>query len=542
MRFELDDLPDDISVMHEMFRELLGKYDQNRAELAKVKARLAELLRSHYGRSSEKLDESQLKLWLEERAQPSELSTDAPAIQQPEPSPRKNSTTKPASGHGRSRLPDELPRDIECPQLEAERLVCACGRCLQKIGEDVSEQLDYKPAMFRVRRRVIEKFACPTCRNAIVTAPVPAMPIEKGLATAGLLAYVAVSKFADHLPLTRLSQIFARHGVRVASSTMGGWIAAVASLLEPIVLAMLSLVLGGHRINIDDTPIPVLDRTRKKTREAHLWVLVGADERPYTIYQYCPDKQFGPIWKLLAHFEGYLQADAAPGYDRIFISGKVIEVGCRAHSRRRFYEALDQGDANALMAIVLIQKLYQVEKSAKDLPHDERRQLRQEQAVPVLEQLNKWVDEQTGRTLPESTLGKALSYSRNHRTALDRYVDDGALEIDNNAAERALRRVAVGRANWTFAGSDEGGRWAAILYSLVATCQRHGVEPWSYMADVLERVSTHPASRIEELFPDRWNQARQQVEQAAQSPPPDMSAQLVEPEAAPESPVPTEAK
>jgi transposase len=528
VRIDPDNLPTDIPLLHQIIRDLLEEYRRRGTELTKVKDRLSHLLRRVYSKSSERLDEEQLKLFVDELTrqpddeaapvdtQPAAQHPEPPAGTEPPPAPKK-----PRKGHGRNGLPPALPRDTTVSDPPAEQLVCSCGRCLEKIGEETSEQLDYRPAMFRVRRRVRSNWACSRCRSAVVTAPTPVMPIEKGLATAALIAYVIVSKFADHLPLNRLRLIFERHGVPVAPSTMGGWVEAAALLLEPIVLAMRSCALSGRKLHVDATPVPVLDKTRNQTREAQLWVLVGDEQNPFTVFVYCPDKQFGPIAKLLAGFRGFLQADAAPGYDRLFASGAILEVGCRAHARRKIYETLPAGGLAALVPLSYIRQLYDIEKEARNLGLDfeARAKLRQEKAVPILAGLNAWIDEETGRTLPESALGKALAYSVNHRAALDRYVEHGFLEIDNNPAERQLRRIAVGRANWTFAGSDRGGRAAATLYSLVATCQRHGVEPWAYLADVLERVSTHPASRVEELFPQNWAEARRHDVEVAHSPP-----------------------
>lgn len=517
VRIDLDNLPADIPLLHQIIRELLEEFRRRGTELTKVKERLRQLLKRVYSKSSERLDERQLRLFVEklvgddeDKVQTAE-GAEPPA---PEPPSSKGASgqedQKPKEGHGRRKLPDSLPRDTVTLDPDKSELVCSCGRDLEKIGEDVSEQLDYQPAMFRVKRRVRSKWGCRRCREGVVTAPVPAMPIEKGLATAGLISNVIVSKFADHLPLNRQSRIFGRHGVALSPSTLGGWVQTGAGLLVPIAAAMQARILTGRQAYLDGTPVPVLDKSRNHTREAHVWVVAGDSQNPFVTYVYTPTKGFGPVAELLAGFEGFLQADASPSFDCLYESGKILEVGCRAHARRKIYETLPAGGLSALTALAYIRQLYDVEREAKakNLGEEAILELRQQKSVPILVGFNAWVDEELRRTLPESAFGKALAYGFNHRTALDRYVEHGFLDIDNNFSERQLRRLAVGRANWTFAGSDRAGHDAATLYSLVATCERHGIDPWAYLTDVLELVSTHPANRIEELFPDAWARRR----------------------------------
>lgn len=508
MRYDLGQLPNDPVLLQQMVRDLSDTLEERRRKIEQLQQRVADLLRERYGRSSEKLDGDQLKLALDEVAAalseamaPEEATAAAPVPEPPAAPP-------PKKGHGRNKLPDSLPRDTT-EHLPAEVLLkCECGCTKERIGEETSERLDYKPACFRVLRNVRPKFACPDCSEGVVIAPPPAAVIEKGLATAGLLAYIIVSKYADHLPLARLEAIFERHGIWLSRKTMAGWVDTVASLLEPIVAAMLALVLTSRKLHTDDTPVPVLDRTRDRTREGRLWVFVGDEAHPYIVYGYSPDKKQDYILKLLGGYEGYLQADAAPGYDKLFAKKTIVEVGCWMHARRGFHDALGSDDLRALMAMAFIRLLYAVEDEAQKLDDEGRKALRQEKSKPILAQLKVWLEEERPKVLPQSPIGEAIGYTINQWAALNLYCEHGFLDIDNGISERELRRIGTGRNNWLFAGSDQGGERAAVLYSLVATCKRHNVEPWAYIADVLERISTHPASKIEELFPERWKSLR----------------------------------
>lgn len=507
MRFDLDRLPADPVLLQRIVRDLFEQYEERGRKLQQTQHELARLQRAQYGRSAEKLDPAQLKLILEQLDQPAPepLTQEPPAVQQPS-EPQTAPVKRP--GHGRNQLPDSLPREPREHPVAQEQLTCSCGHARERIGEETSEQLDYRPASFRVIRHVRPKYACRACQEGVVVAPTPVQPIEKGLATAGMLAYVVVSKFADHLPLTRQEQILARHGVHLSRSTLADWTEGVASLLWPLVKAMRTDVLCSRRLHVDDTPVPVLDRTRDRTREGRLWALVGDSNHPYVVFAYSPNKKQDFILSLLGRYEGYLQADAAKGYDALFKRPQILEVGCWAHARRGFYEALPSDEIRALLALATIRQLYDIEGQAKLLDDAGRCTLRQEQAKPAIEKFGGWLTEQLAEVLPKSPMAQAIGYVQRQWTALNRYLEDGTLAIDNNAVERELRRVAVGRGNWLFCGSDRGGESAATLYSLVATCKRHGVEPWAYFADVLERISTHPASRIEELLPDRWKALR----------------------------------
>jgi transposase len=415
-------------------------------------------------------------------------------------------------GHGRQRLPEHLPRERIEHTLPAEEQRCGkCGGTLEKIGEETTEQLDYVPASFVVRQHARVKYACKGCEENVVLAPLPPQPIERGLPGPGLLAHVGVSKYADHLPLYRLEGIFKRHGVELSRSTLCDWVGWEATLLEPIVEAMKREVLASKTIRTDDTPVRVQDPACKGTRQGRLWVYVGDEAHPFTLFDYTPTRaRDGPMaW--LDGYSGYLQADAFSGYDALYAGEDIIEVGCWAHARRKFHDAESSDRERAHVALGFIGQLYVVEREARDLDAEARRQRRQERSRPILERFRVWLDAQAPAVLPKSPMGDAVGYTLSQWTALSRYLDDGDLDIDNNVAERALRPVAIGRKNWLFAGSDAGGHRAAILYSIMATCKRHGVDPFAYLRDVLDRVATHPSSAIAALFPPNWKAAHEKL-------------------------------
>jgi transposase len=323
------------------------------------------------------------------------------------------------------------------------------------------------------------------------------------------LSHLIVSKFLDHLPLYRLEGIFRRWGVELSRSTMCDWLATCAFLLAPIVNLMRDEILQSDIIQTDDTTVPVQDKSRNKTKTGRLWTYLGDRNHRYIVYDYTPDRsRDGPEAFLKNYQSGYLQSDAYAGYNRLHNRG-LIEVGCWAHARRKFYEARTSDPARSHAALAWIGLLYDVERSAKDqeLKDEARLSLRLEKSRPILESLATWLETERTNVLPKSPMGEAISYARSNGIALNRYLESGALEIDNNASERALRTVALGRKNWLFAGSDAGGKTAATLISLCMTCKTRGIEPWAYLRDVLDRVNTHPNSRIAELLPDRWKPA-----------------------------------
>jgi transposase len=428
--------------------------------------------------------------------------------------PSEESTQKPTDISGKSKkhlngrrpLPEHLPRERIEYHPPKEDLICpCCGQAKQAIGEEVTEELDYVPASFVVRQHVRIKYACKNCREGVVIADLPARPIEKGRPGPGLLAHVLTSKYGDHLPLHRQEGIFKRHGVDIKRSTMCDWVRDCADLLSPIVRYMQKVILQSKKIHTDDTPVPVQDGTRTQTRKGYLWAYIGDDSN--VVFDYTPThSRDGPV-AFLGDYSGYVHADAYKGYDAFFEKGKATEVACWAHTRRKFYDSLTTDPKRAHEMLAMIGKLYTVEKQAKEdgLDAIALKEQRQQHSNPILEEICVRLEDWSIEVLPKSPIGQAVSYARGQWIALNQYTEDGDLDIDNNIAERVLRIVAIGRKNWLFAGSDTGAERAAIIYSLVASCKLCDIDPFEYLRDVLDRISTHPANRIAELTPSDWN-------------------------------------
>jgi len=454
-------------------------------------------------------------------------------------------TPKPSNnGHGRRRLPADLERQQIIHDLPEEEKPCpCCGRMRHVIGRETNEQLDYVPARVKVLEHVRLKYACPECeKNAaeggpqITVAERPLSPIEKGLAAPGLLSYVIVSKYGDHLPLYRLEKILDRHNIQMARSTMCDWMAQCAEVLDPLYRRMIEQVLGSDVIHTDDTPVDVQDRSLDQTRTGRFWDYLGDYHHPCTVFVYTPSRSRDGPMEFLRNWgkdhKVFLQADAFGGYDGIYLGqagGQVKEVACWAHARRYFYDTRKSDAAASTQALAHIRLLYDVETQAKEAAgqsgidpvadadrfHEQlvsdRYRLRQEFAVPRLAQFKTWLESQQaangGPILPKSPMGQAITYATNQWEALCIYTTDGRLNIDNNPAENAHRRVAVGRKNWLFCGSDNGGHTAAVLFSLIATCERHKVEPFAYLRDVLTRIAATPMSQLDQLLPNRWQPA-----------------------------------
>jgi transposase len=393
-------------------------------------------------------------------------------------------------------------RRVEIDISDTEKR-CACGHTRTRIGEDIAEKLEYEPASFVVIETVRPKYACPHCHEGVVQAPAPSQAVEKSLAGEGLLAHVVVSKYVDHLPL-RLEGIFARERIDLPRSTLCGWVADVATVLTPIGEHLRREITAADYLQTDDTSITVLAE-RGGSFTGRLWTYLDPFTNQVVFDATTTHERDGPA-AFLAPFHGALQADAYSGYDGLYQSGRVIEIGCWAHARRHFVEVFMIDTAAALM-IALIQQLYQVEHAAADLDPDGRRALRQDQSVPLLAKIDAERQALARTVLPKSPLGEAVRYLTNQWAALQRFVEDGRLAIDNNRAENQLRVVAVGRKNWLFAGSFEGARRAALLYSIVQSCKLVDVAPFLYLKDVLLRIATHPHRLIDQLTPKRWAEA-----------------------------------
>ena len=486
---------------------------QQRTQL--LEHRLALLCRQRYGSTSEKLPSAQQTF---EFAQETEDLPDPQADRREEEREQK----KTGQRRGRRPFPSEWPREDVLHELpESERLCACCQKPMQKFGEEVSEEFDYVPARHRVLRHIRPKYACPQCHVGVKIAPPPAKVIEQGTATSGTVATVIVDKIDDHLPLYRQSERFARVGYEISRATLCSWAGQGAERLRPLWDWMRRDVVKSAVIWTDDTPVKVQRPGTGKTQTARFWIYLGDEKHPYVLFDYTPSRSRDGPQAFLKGFKGYLQADAYTGYDALYAGKAIVEVACWAHVRRKFFEA-KENDSRALQMLDLIKELYRLEDLARPWieeargqssakreaalasAHALRQQLRQTQAQPVLKRIEDWLKARLLDTLPKSPLGEAVKYARNQWQALTRYCEHGVLEPDNNVSERGVRCVAIGRKNWLFLGSDAGGERAAILYSIVATCKRHGVDPWRYLQDILIRISTHPASRIEELLPQNW--------------------------------------
>lgn len=507
-------LPNDLVVCQAMIQVLLKSLHEKDHELSGVRHQLDLLLRRLYGRKSEKLDPDQLLLFAlheEESSETSAPPSDPPAEPQ-EKSPRAGNKPR------RSSLPPDLPRQQKIHDLpEAEKTCPCCQTRLEKIGEETSEQLEYIPASLLVIEHVRLKYACKGCQDHIVRAAKPAQPIDKGMPGPGLLAHILTSKYADHLPLYRQEGMLARHGVTLGRNTLCDWTAQCGELLSPLYRRMIELIKSSRFVQTDDTHVPVLDPKLSQTRTGRLWTYLGEDATfPLTVFDYTPNRTRDGPTEFLQGYQGYLVADAFSGYDGIFTgsSGSIVEVACWAHARRKFYDAKSSDVASSHHALALIGQLYDVERHAQAtaekqaLGADEffalRHTLRDERSRGTLTKIKDWLDERSKTALPKSPIGQAIGYALNQWDALCRFLEQGWLPIDNNASERAIKNVVIGRKNWLFAGSDHGGRTAAILFSFTVSCKRNHLDPFAYLRDILDRISTHPANDIDALLPHRW--------------------------------------
>ena len=471
--------------------------------IEKLKIELARLRRESYGASSEKLARiEQLELQLEDLEETVAAATPARA----EGAPRKPV---------RRPLPDHLPRqDLVHEPALGEGCSCpACGGRLSRLGEDATEELEYVPAAFRVVRHLRPKYACRSC-EAVHQAPMPSRPIERGRPGPGLLAQVLVAKYDDHLPLYRQSEIYAREGVELERSTLADWVGRSAALLKPLADAVGVHVMAASKLHADDTPVPVLEPGRGRTKTGRLWVYVrddrpsGSAEPPAAFYRYSPDRKGERPREHMAAFTGVLQADAYAGFTELYRQNRIAEAACWAHARRKIFEVHEAtASPIAEAALARIAALYEIEQRARGRPPDERLRLRQAEAVPRLAELKTWLDQQRAKLPAKSKLAGAIRYSLTRWDALTRYAHDGRLEIDNNAAERALRGVAVGRKNYLFAGSDTGGERAAVIYTLIESAKLSGLNPHAWLTDVLARIADHPARKISDFLPWNWSAA-----------------------------------
>ena len=491
------------------------------AEVETLKLTLAKLRRDKFGASSERgarlIDQLELQLAeLEERIAQDEAVAEiaAPEPKQPDSISRKEKRRKPA----RRPLPEHLPRErVVHP---APSTCPCCGGPLRKLGEDITETLEHVPAQWKVIQHVREKFSCRKC-EAITQPPAPSHPIARGRAGPQLLAQVLFGKYGAHLPLNRQSEIYAKEGIDLDVSTLADWVGASAATLMPLVEAIAEQVFAAERIHADDTTVPVL--AKGKTRTGRVWVYVrddapfGGRGSPTAIYYYSPDRGKEHPERHLAGYSGLMQADAYAGFNGLYVAGRkpgpIIEAACWAHARRKFYELAELRKAPlAIEAVRSIDELFAIEREINGLSADQRLAARRQRSRPLTDVLETWMRQERRKLSSGNPLAKAMNYSLERWPALTRFLDDGRVCMSNNAAERALRGIAVGRRNWTFAGSDSGGRRAAAIYTLVATAKFSDVDPRAWLADVLARIADHPANRIAELLPWNWKAARLQAQ------------------------------
>jgi transposase len=517
VNLDLTALPVDVDALHRLVRELAAQVADDdtalaaaRAEVDRLRLIIQRLQRTQFGRRSERLDGDQLALGLEDldadvaRAQASYRTV---AVDHAEIEPAR-----------RQALPDHLSREDITFDVDEGRLCPCCGGALHMIGETVSEMLDFVPARLRVLRIRRPKYGCRAC-GTIHQAAAPERPIARGMASPGLLAHVLVSKYCDHTPLYRQTQIFARHGVEIDRSTLANWVGGACWWLEPLQARLAAHVFGSGKIFADDTPIPVLDPGRGRTKMGRLWVYTrddrpwGGPDPPAAVYFYSPDRKAERPASHLEGFQGILQVDGYAGFERLTAGGDIVLAACWAHARRKLYDLHKAtGSPIAAEALRRIAELYAIEKTIRGRTAEERLTVRNAQSRPLVEAMKPWLETELGRIPGRGGLAEAIRYTLSRWTALCRFLDDGRIDLDNNPVERAIRPVALGRKNHLFAGSDGGGaRWATVC-ALITTAKLNDVEPFAYLRDILERMTDgHPMSRLDDLLP--WNWAKKSVNQ-----------------------------
>jgi transposase len=575
-----EQLPNDVDTLKRMVVELVATLHRERLDKDALRHRVSLLLQRLYGPRTERVNPDQLLLfaaWAVAQVPdagagpvPSAASDAAAAAAGPKRRCRP---------HGRGKLPEDLPRRPLHHELSAAERVCVCGQVRDDIGSDMNEQVDWQPASLFVWQHWVHKYRCPACaRNsseaamtpaqpssadtttrdsvgtmaeptapsaatptdtattsaaagtvtptpnapttalgpAVIAAPKPPPPLAKGLPGAGLLAYLIVSKYFDHLPLHRLEHILKRQGLPLARSTMCDWMAASAAALRPLYDLLVSEVVHSAWLHTDDTPVKNQGHAPGQTALSRLWIYWGDRSHPYNVFDFTINRKRDGPQTFLADFHGYLHADAFSGYDALYLprprveAAPILEVACNAHARRKFHEARGSDVVRSHQALAYYRQLYELERGASSAALDDngRWRMRQDLCVPILNRFHDWLVAQQPQVLPKSPMAEAIGYALHNWSALIRYTEAGFLSIDNNVAEREMKRIAIGRKNWLFVGSDQGGRTAAVLFSFTSTCHRLGIEPWAYLQDVLTRLPTLPPQRLSDLLPDRWQAAR----------------------------------
>jgi transposase len=504
MNIDLAALPDDVDTLRRMVRTLAAErvnLTAAQAEIERLRLIVQKLQRSQFGRRAERLDDDQLQLGFDD------LHADIARVEATLP---PSAAKAPRSRPDRPSLPAHLPR--EDIRLDPEHQACpCCGGVLHAIGETVSEMLDHVPARLRVIRICRPRYGCREC-GTIHQAPAPERPIAKGLASPALLAHVLVAKYCDHLPLYRQSQIFARHGVEIDRSTLANWVGGACWWLEPLQARLAAHVFGSTKLFADDTPIPVLDPGRGRTKTGRLWVYArddrpwGGADPPAAVYFYSPDRRAERPATHLQDFRGVLQVDGYAGFERLTTPGNIVLAACWAHARRKFYEVHQATDSPiAAEALRRIAELYAIETSIRGQTSTGRKSARQAKSLSLVNAMKVWLETQLTHIPPRSGLADAIRYALTRWSALGLFLDDGRIELDNNTVERAIRPIALGRKNHLFAGSDGGAARWAIVASLLATAKLNDVEPFAYLKDLLERLPKgYPMSRLDDLLPWNW--------------------------------------
>jgi transposase len=516
--FDADDLPTDPEALRSLLIAERTCHAQEIARIANERDRLRaiihELQRHRFGRRSERLDPDQLALALEEVEQ-SVAAVEAAADRAATPGAR------PRRKINRGALPAHLPR-IEMVVDVADQTCPCCASKMHKIGEDVAERLDVVPAQFRVLVVRRPKYACRSCSGTVVQAPAPPRLVEGGLPTEALVAHVIVAKYANHLPLYRQVQIYARQGIGLDRSTLADWVGRGAWWLQPLHARLLDALRASPKLFADETTAPVLDPGRGRTKTGQLWAY-ARDDRPWSgpappavAYVYAPDRKAERPIAHLQGFRGILQVDGYAGYRALAEAGQVELAFCWSHVRRPFYEIAAGGAAPiAAEALARIAALYAIEAEIRGRSAEDRRAVRQEKTRPLVDSLKTWLEAQLSAVSQKSTIAEAIRYALARWSGLTRFLDDGHVEIDSNVVERTIRPLALNRKNALFAGSDGGGEHWAILASLIETCKLNGVDPQAYLADVFAQiVAGYPINRLEELLPWSWA-ATQQTRRAA---------------------------
>ena len=519
MSSEAAELPNDVATLQAIVTEQSTTIVSPTSQLAKLQHYVEQLARARFGPRSEQLDPNQLVLF--DTAGAEEKKTSQPV--------ERTVVVKAHErrGGGRQELPEHLEREVVEHDLAAAEKQCpGCGQERTRIGCEESEQLDYEPAKLFVLVHRRWKYACRHCQEHVAVAPPAAKPIEKGLPGPGLLSALVTGKYADHMPLYRLEDVFFRSGVELSRSTLSRWALATAELLRPLCEFMVREVLHSKVIHTDDTPMPVLDASLPHTRTARLWVYVGDWRHPYTVYDYTTSRKRDGPQQFLNGYSGYLEADAYGGYDGIYAAGSVKQVLCWAHARRKFYEARTVQPDEAHAALAFIARLYAAEdqlnrlrytiSATSDLVqvtrrwHRERRRVRQKESLPILREFHAWLERAQHKVLPKSPVGQAIGYVLPRWEGLTRYCEDGCLAIDNNLSERMIRPCAIGRKNFLFFGSDDGGRAAAVLYSILASAKSNQLEPFAYVRDLIDTFANDSEPDLTRLLPNAWLAAHPQ--------------------------------